>query len=403
MSINQLSGSFLRTDMSHHDRRPDWAGDTSLFLHTFVRIFLPSHWRQFHVEDIVIAKVAWKASSFVAMLVGLVIPAVARAEDAPVLAVVRPWIADSLKLTPEQRRQTLAIVVELQDQMRTVIESYPRGGQDADGTRIRERLEQQMQAQHEAAVQQLNRLLSNEQLGQLAALVAADRPTREVVLQEGRFTALLSPPAGNEGVPLTKGQRARLRAAVLQAEEDWLNEHKDSEKRLEDLRLRVEQQLSESLTDEQRKAWRPLRDRENPKRRIIYNHHWLFESIREDVSPNNLQFIRFANLRTVDGLGSRIHWRKPLENGDPDPPLWHPEDQLVSNLAVSPDGRWIITVGMSAPGLKTKSEIRLWEAKSGKLLDVVATNVKVADASFRFFTSESVQIVMRPFGRSGGR
>ncbi len=344
-----------------------------------------------------------KVSPLVALLVGLVIPAVTRAGDADVLAVVRPWIADSVKLTPDQRRQSLAIVVELQDQMRKVIDSYPRGGQDADGTHIRDRLEQTMKSQYDAALQQLNQLLTKEQLDQLATLVAADRPTREAVLQEGRFTALLSPlgvrPPGNKGIQLTKGQYARLRAAVLQAEEDWLNEHKDPEQRLEDLRLRVEQRLSELLTDEQRAEWRPLRDREreNPRQRIIYNHHWLFESIREELSPTNLQAAKFANLRTVDGLGSRIHWRKPLENGDPDPPLWHPEDQLVSNLAVSPDGRWIITVGMSAPGIKTKPEIRLWEAKSGKLLDVVAPNGNVADASFRFFTSESVQIVLHPF------
>ena len=350
-----------------------------------------------------VAKVASKAFPWVAILVGLVFPTVARAGDANVLAVVRPWIADSLKLTPEQRRQTLAIVVELQDQMRTVIEGYPRGGQDAEGTRIRDRLEQKMKTQHDAAIQQLNQLLTNEQLDQLAALVAADRPTREATLQEGRFTALLSPPAvqppGNKGVRLTRGQRARLRAAVLQAEEDWLNEHQDPEKRVEDLRLRVEQQLSELLSNEQREEWRPLRDREreNPRHRIIYNHHWLFESIREELSPSNLRAAKFANLRTVDGLGSRVHWREPLTNGDPDPPLWHPEDQLVSNLAVSPDGRWIITVGMSAPGVKTRPEIRLWEAKTGKLLDVVATNGNVAAASFRFFTSESVQIVLHPF------
>gem|GEM_PF-2886476 len=352
-----------------------------------------------------VATVASKVYPFVAIIVGFAIPTVARAADASVLAVVRPWIADSLKLTPEQRRQTLAVVVELQDQMRSVIGDYPRGGQDADGTHIRDRLEQKMKTQYVAATEQLNRLLTNEQLDQLAALAAADRPTREVTLQEGRFTALLSPPAvqpaDKTGVQLTKGQRARLRAAVLQAEEDWLNEHRDPEKRLDELRLRVEQQLSEMLTDEQREHWQPLRDREreNPAHRIIYNHHWLFESIRDEVSPINLAVVRFANLRKVDGLGSRVRWRAPLENGDTGPPLWHPEDQLVSNLAVSPNGRWIITVGMSAPGVKTKPEIRLWEAQTGKLLDVVATNGKVAAASFRFFTSESVQIVLHPFGR----
>ena len=132
-------------------------------------------------------------------------------------------------------------------------------------------------------------------------------------------------------------------------------------------------------------------------RRVIFNH-LLFEDQREPFYTDVRKTQTKSDIRNVSGLRSQAEF--PADKNSPAPLrlLWHPEDELIGAIAMSPDGRLAITVGVTALGLRKSTEIRLWDAESGKLLDVVeAGGHQSAAASVRFFTSESAEVVVSGF------
>ena len=151
-------------------------------------------------------------------------PTFAVDDDDWVLAAARPGIAKSLELTPAQNPAIGATVAEYQSVIYGASRSYPRGGQDADGTRQQARIQTRIETARGNALKTVRDALSLEQQAKLAELVKLDVPSREVTFRVGYFTSLLQPPAiqpfGKDGILLTRGQSSKVRAWVLQAEED---------------------------------------------------------------------------------------------------------------------------------------------------------------------------------------
>jgi hypothetical protein len=344
-----------------------------------------------------------KISGVMACLIVIRIATSAHAEVPTVLSVVRPWLAETLELTPEQRAKAILRVARFQREIASVMRQYPTGGQDGEGEAIRRRLEQRIEADRQAAIDEVRQLLTDAQRDKLADAASKVQPTRDVMLKEGKFTELLQPagvqPLGMNGVKLTKSQYARVRAAVLQAEDDWLADRTEPDQRLKALRQQMDDRLSALLTDEQRTQWQAERDRASAtaSRRVIF-HHILFEAPREKYFVELRQAPKSADIRPVSGLGSQAEFPGDKNQAAPDRLLWHPEDELIGAIAISPDGRLAITVGVTAPRLRKSTEIRLWEVVTGKLLDVVSRGQhQSAAASARFFTSESAEILVSPF------
>ena len=124
-------------------------------------------------------------------------------------ALVRPWIADELKLSDEQRARILVKVREFQSAMQAAADSYPLGGQDAEGTHQRERIEKSVRATQDRLNGQVQSLLSDEQFDHFRAL----KPTapKATLKFEGRrsFAALLWPDK-LEALKLNAEQNARV-------------------------------------------------------------------------------------------------------------------------------------------------------------------------------------------------
>ena len=323
-------------------------------------------------------------------------------------ALVRPWIADELKLSDEQRGRILVIVREFQSAMQAAADSYPLGGQDAEGTHQRERIEKSVRATQERLNGQVQSLLSDEQLDRFRAL----KPTapKATVKFEGRrsFAALLWPDK-LEALKLNAGQHTRLNAILRTGTADWLTSEGDPDARLQAQRDRVLRDLREVLTAEQLKLLPEKPSARDPMMILIGRSPY---DLFGDAAVKQAAMARNSELRTslpktkltpVDGLKSMV--RVGREFGEPlEPVFWHPESQRILAAAISPNERFVVTLGSSVPGLQRTHEIRMWDARTGDLL-AIAPNDPFGGAStgrsgsIRFLSSECVLFNVEPFGR----
>lgn len=332
-----------------------------------------------------------------AFIVILTMLGVVDAQDAQELCVVRPWIADSLQMTAEQRTQAAAAVSEFHRHISSSIKSYPRGGQDSEGTRIRRRMEASINDAQRSAVEKLRKVLTEEQGQRVSELRRADQATNSVTLKVGVLMDVINPPGLSE-LKLTSGQAARFRALQLQAEEDSLKRFSDPDREVQRLRTESEQYLVGILTNEQRAAREATIKRSEKKPPTLFFNSELFSSY--ELNRNS---ISEGNLFVMQPHRSLTEWLiEKKADGTKSPPMmwiWHPEDELVSSIAISPNKRWLASIGTTAAGLKGQVELRLWDTETGKLAQHVAIRGPGYRAFVRFITSECLQYGAGVFGR----
>jgi hypothetical protein len=68
--------------------------------------------------------------------------------------------------------------------------------------------------------------------------------------------------------------------------------------------------------------------------------------------------------------------------------LWHPPEFLITNVVISPRGKYVLTVGNSLPknervDTHSLADVRIWEASSGMLIDVIQRRDEVESVHFR--------------------
>lgn len=336
----------------------------------------------------------------------LVGPTATAAEDS-YLSLVRPWVADEVKLTDEQRARVVVKVREFQAAMKSAASRYPLGGQDSEGTREREQIEKSINGTRARIEAELKGVLTAEQLQRVGALKPV-AVAGAVTFETRRSFAALLWPGDVDALKLTEGQRARLNAMLQQAMEDWLTGEGDPDERLQKLRERVLTDWRELLIAEQIKLL-PKNDVPRETKTILlgrsqYEMFGSAASKQAAAAKVNVLLTPMAVLKLtpVNGLNSMVQvgpeFGEPLAHV-----FWHNETDRILAASRSPNGRLIVTVGSSVPGIKSDQEIRLWDAKSGELLAVVARGGSGASSgrsgSVRFLCSECVIYGVEPFGR----
>lgn len=332
----------------------------------------------------------------------------ARAAD-NFLAVVRPWVADELKLSGEQRARSKVRVRFFQAEMLHVANSYPLGGQDAEGTRERHRLEKQLREAQARTATEIRDLLTEEQLERLQKMKLEPVLSDTVKFETRRSFAALLWPGDLQDLKLTSGQQARLNAILIQATADWRTGTGDADQRLQTLRDRVIQELSEVATAEQRQRLPAKATPRKPSMILLSRSQYdLFGNAAAlakpgTPAPNLANSVDALKLVPVDDLKSMV--RVSDKHGEPlKHVLWHRETERILAAAISPNGKFIVTIGGSVPGVDAAAEIRLWDAKTGELLTLASSIHGLGSASARsasvvFLTSECVLFNVSPFGR----
>lgn len=327
--------------------------------------------------------------------------------DESYLSLVRPWVADEVKLTDEQRARVTLRVRGFQSAMKSAASGYPLGGQDAEGTRERERIEKSINETRVRIETELKSLLTAEQLDRLGALKPVAAAGRVKFETRRSFAALLWP-GDLSSLNLSAVQRAQLSALLLQATEDWLTGEGDPDERLQKQRERVFNASLELLNAEQLKLL-PKKDAPRETGMILLgrSQYDLFGSTKSGqaaMAKNNELRAPTTHLKLtpINSLNSMV--RVGPEFGEPlAHVIWHHETDRILAAARSPNGRFIITVGSSVPGIKSDHEIRLWDAKSGELLTIAGTDragsSAARSASIRFISSECVLYSADPYGR----
>lgn len=322
------------------------------------------------------------------------------------LALVRPWVADELKLSNDQRTQAKVRVRDLQTAMIHVAGKYPLGGQDVDGTRQRERLEKQLQETFARTSLEVRNLLTDEQLECFQKMTLAPPLSEKVKFETRRsFSALLWPFEFSK-LKLTADQNSRVSAILLQAKDDWCRGSDDPDQRLQAQRERVARQLREVLTDKQRQLLPTAEWARAPMLMLLSQSRYdLFgqSATTFGAAHNDQPSTPPLRLTRINELTSMVRIGK--EFGEPLPhTFWHNETERILAAAMSPNGKFIATLGSSVPGLHKAHEIRLWDANTGDLLAVTATGSGGGSAAGRsatvtFVTSECLLFQVEPFGR----
>lgn len=346
----------------------------------------------------------------------LVTLASVRADEVSVLCVIRPWIADGLQMTAEQRAAVRRSVAAYQLDIASNIGQYPKGGQDNEGEHERRRLEKSIAGSRSTAIAAIQALLTDEQKKQLLAVIKADQPTLEASLRLGVFADLLRPEGVSE-LQLSSAQQSRLRALILQAEDDFLRPHDDSDAQLKVVRQQIQEGLTTILTEEQKRQGKgPPERREAAKPQVIYGQR-LFASFEANQKRGGGIGLKAEDRHTPGRASSLVEWpfQKAIGEAQGQPPrlrsstdgretrpprwIWHPEDELVRSVVLSPDRRWAVSIGSTAQGLKSSVEIRLWDARTGKLMSIAEVKGPGYRASVEFVTSECFRFIAEPFGR----
>jgi len=325
------------------------------------------------------------------------------------LALARPWVADELKLSDEQRARAKVRVRFFQAEMLSVANSYPLGGQDADGTRKRARLEKQLREASARTSAEIRDLLTEEQLERFQKMKLEPVLSDTVKFETRRSFAALLWPGDLQALKLTSGQQARLNAILIQATHDWRTGTGEADVRLQTLRDRVIQELSEILNPEQRQRL-PIKGTLREPSMILLSHsqYDLLGSTAAFTKPGTLardlaSEVDTLKLIRVDDLTSMV--RVGDKHGEPlKHVLWHRETERILAAASSPNSKFIVTIGGSVPGANVAAEIRLWDAKTGELLTLASPihglgSSSARTASVAFVTSECVLFNVSPFGR----
>jgi hypothetical protein len=241
-----------------------------------------------------------------------------RASDSPLepkrpsaehcLALSRPWEADRLGLSDEQRHKLQDLVSELQQQVRERILKYPLGGQDAEGTRKRRRFCEDLRQTKERVADQIFWALTMEQRGKLANF-GADFPTENRVCRVS-YDNDHDRPVRSSDCPKGKTLPENVPVFTIVREQHVLeSEHFLLPRGTEGLGFRVTPQTSSAV-------------------------------ISRDGKP--------------------LGWT-----------AWHSEDRLLLHWAMSPNEKYLVTAGCRLPCGGDQGELRVWEVSTGRLLLMV--------------------------------
>lgn len=328
----------------------------------------------------------------------------------PFLALARPWVADELKLSDEQRVRALKEVADFQHAMQQTAQSYPLGGQDSEGTQIRKRLERSIRETFEGTTKRLVGMLTEEQRESFRRLKLDAAADQTMKFETRRSFAWLLWPGDIAPLKLSEEQNTRLSAILQQATADWLTSEGGPDARLLTQRQRVIKDLRDVLKDEQLKLLPKDTAEQSPVTILIGQSQYDFfgstdaqqaamaKSRELQITPGHINLVPANNLKSMTRVAKEFG--EPLEHI-----FWHNETQRILAAAISPNDRFVITLGSTVPGISAKGhELRLWDAKTGKLLAVTEVGHSGGESagrsgSVRFLSSECVLFRVEPFGR----
>lgn len=328
----------------------------------------------------------------------------------PYLALARPWVAEELKLSDEQRVRALTEVVDFQHAMQQTALRYPLGGQDAEGTHMRGRLEKSIRQALDRTALRLFELLTEEQRESFERLKLDAAADQTLKFETRRSFAWLLWPTEIAPLKLSEGQNARLSVVLLQATEDWLTSTGDPDARLLTQRQRVLKELRDILKGEQLKLLPKDAAERSPVTILLgpsqYDLFGRAASQQATIAKSSELRSSAATIKLVPANKLNSMTRVAKEAGEPlEHIFWHNETERILAAAISPNGRFVITLGSTVPGISPKGrELRLWDAKTGKLLAVTEAGQSGGSsagrsASIRFLSSECVLFAVEPFGR----
>lgn len=363
--------------------------------------------------------VMWILSSFVTAVCLLAPPVRAESPDElrldHFLDLRRPDVAKQLVLSDDQSIQVGTAFQELTDQVTVIYRKYPRGGQDNEGEAIRQRCRTDFLLALTRTRERLEKLLTPLQLEELRRRTPSVTPPREMVWELdhqspisptsrlsrrgvgdlGFTTEQFSAYYGSkypsvqriwDDVPTLPGSSFEREAAVL--------------KRI----AAREQAIRSLLTLEQLRLLDKLeqRDAQRPQPRF---HVLELSASRENDESNP----KVTNQSPREGyeltqLASLVQLKQNKAEAATEIVVGHPAVYVIRSRAFSHDGRLMASAAVTlSPAFQKervrypRSEIRVWDTKTGELLAMLTSPSEVAAVEF----VHSSVLLVRP--ASGGR